>query len=157
MPRRPPRHDPHANHAKTPIHRPRKTNPTGRDADPRRTIPLNTAAWQKLRASVLAEDPLCRDCERMGRVTPATDVDHDDGNPGNNDRANLVPRCHSCHSHKTMRERHGNAAVQGCDLNGMPLDPNHPWNRQKSLEADRARPAAQSLFNADCISQYEND
>lgn len=129
----------------------RRSNPTGRDADPRRTIPLNSAAWQKLRAVVLAEDPLCRDCERMGRVTPATDVDHDDGDPGNNDRDNLVPRCHSCHSRKTMRERHGSKAPSGCDVNGYPTDPIHPWAKVcdslKSLEADRARPAAPPSFN----------
>lgn len=129
-----------------------RSNPTGRDADPRRTIPLNTAAWQKLRASVLAEDPLCRDCQRMGRLVPATDVDHDDGNPGNNDRDNLVPRCHSCHSHKTMRERNGRKPVMGCDVNGIPLDPNHPWARivsdlEKSQGTGRARPAAPPFLN----------
>lgn len=136
--------------------RPRKANPSGRDADPRRTIPLNSAAWRKLRASVLADEPLCHDCQRMGRIEPATDVDHDDGNPGNNARANLVPRCHSCHSHKTMRERHGRPAIVGCDENGWPLDPNHHWNREgavlhparKSRGADSPRPSALSFLNA---------
>jgi len=98
----------------------RRANPSGRDADPRRTIPLNSAAWRKLRASVLQENPLCRACERMGRITLATDVDHHDGDPSNNDRSNLVPLCHSCHSHKTMRERHGKNALQGCDISGIP-------------------------------------
>ena len=125
----------------------RPTRPTGRDADPRRTIPLNSAAWQKLRASVLAEDPLCWDCQRLGHVEIATDVDHDDGNPGNNSRENLVPRCHSCHAHKTMRERHGKTAVMGCDVNGVPLDPAHPWNREKSLGADPARPPCTPVLN----------
>ena len=58
----------------------RQTRPSGRDADPRRTIPLQSARWQKLRAYVLARDPLCRDCGAI-----ATDLDHHDGNPGNND------------------------------------------------------------------------
>lgn len=111
--------------------------PSGRDADPRRTIPLNSSRWQRLRAAVLAREPLCRDCKHV-----ATDVDHDDGDPSNNSAQNLVPRCHSCHSSKTMRERHG--TVIGCDASGIPNDPNHPWNREreakKSPEPDAARP-----------------
>ena len=98
-------------------------NPSGRDADPRRTIPLNSSRWQKLRAWVLSRDPLCRDCGAL-----ATDVDHDDGNPGNNATENLVPRCHACHSSKTMRERNG--STSGCDETGMPTSAAHPWNQK---------------------------
>lgn len=112
------------------------TKRTGRDADPRRTLKLNGAAWQKLRASVLAGEPLCRECIRQGHTTPATDVDHRDGNPGNNDAVNLVPLCHRCHSFKTARD-HGKKVYLGCDEHGMPLDPSHPWN-----DAATARPAA---------------
>lgn len=97
----------------------RPTRPSGREADPRRVIPLSSYRWQRLRAAVLARDPLCRDCAQ-----PATDVDHDDGNPGNNAPANLVPRCHGCHSRKTM------SGAIGCDVHGNPLDPEHPWNRE---------------------------
>lgn len=105
----------------------KKANKTGRDADPRRTLKLNGGAWQKLRASVLAGEPLCRECVRQGRTTPATDVDHRDGNPGNNDAVNLQPLCHSCHSIKTARD-HGKDVRQGCDESGWPADPSHPWN-----------------------------
>lgn len=100
---------------------------TGRDADARRTLALNTAAWQKLRASVLRDAPLCVHCQRRGLVQPATDVDHVNGDPGDNSRANLQPLCHSCHSVKTAADK-GKNARQGCDLQGMPLDPRHPWN-----------------------------
>lgn len=119
---------------------PKRANPTGRTADPRRTIPLNTARWQRLRASILAERPLCVDCLALGRVTPATDVDHDDGDPSNNARSNLVSRCHACHSTKTMRERNESRPT-GCDVNGTPLDPAHHWNRnhQQPTTLDRAR------------------
>ena len=48
-----------------PSRKPRPSN-TGRDADPRRVLPLNGAAWQKLRADVLAEQPLCVDCASRG-------------------------------------------------------------------------------------------
>lgn len=116
----------------------RQTRPSGRDADPRRTIPLNSSAWQRLRAYVLAVEPLCRDCKHV-----ATDVDHDDGNPGNNNPRNLVARCHSCHSAKTMRERHG--TTHGCDATGMPNDPGHHWN-EKSPEGDAPRPPPGSLL-----------
>lgn len=99
----------------------RQTRPSGRDADPRRTIPLNSSAWQRLRAYVLAVEPLCRDCKGV-----ATDVDHVSGDPSDNRPQNLQPLCHSCHSAKTMRERHG--TPHGCDANGWPTDPASHWN-----------------------------
>lgn len=78
---------------------------TGRDADPRRTIPLQSGAWKKLRAQVLAREPFCRNCWTEGRAVKATDVDHVDGNPGNNSRSNLAALCHSHHSRKTRCEQ----------------------------------------------------
>ena len=42
----------------------------------KRTLPLNSAAWRRLREQVLAEEPLCADCRLMGYVTPANQVDH---------------------------------------------------------------------------------
>ena len=122
------------------LHLPKRANPTGRSADARRTIPLNTAAWQRLRATVLAERPLCAHCFERGQIVPATDVDHADGDPSNNLRSNLQSLCHACHSTKTMRERGGRAPVYGCDVNGTPLDPAHAWNenRQQPTAQDRA-------------------
>lgn len=96
-----------------------KAKRTGRDADPRRLLPLTGAAWQKLRAQVLAEEPLCRDCLEQGRTEPSTDCDHIDGNPGNNERSNLAGRCHACHSIKTAAD-HGKATKQPIGLDGMP-------------------------------------
>jgi len=123
------------------LHLPKRANPTGRSADARRTIPLNTAAWQRLRAMVLAERPLCAHCFERGRIVPATEVDHADEDPSNNERSNLVSLCHACHSTKTMRVRNGSAPVYGCDVNGTPLDPKHAWNenRQQPSGANRAR------------------
>ena len=132
MPRRAPVHDPMPPLA--PVHKPRltpkKANPSGREADPRRTIPLNSAAWRKLRAAVLASEPLCRRC---GHV--ANTVDHASGDPSDNSRANLAPLCQGCHSHKTGRERAGLLVNWGCDVNGWPRDPRHPWN-EKSPEGE---------------------
>lgn len=119
---------------------------TGRDADPRRTIPLNSAAWQRLRASVLAREPLCRHCRQVGKLTPATDVDHISGDPSDNSLDALQPLCHECHSRKTARD-HGKRVSYGCDEHGNPLDPDHPWNRgtvapllEKSPATDAPRP-----------------
>lgn len=89
----------------------RRANPTGRDADPRRTIPLNSAAWRKLRARVLAEHPLCLRCSDV-----ATDVDHVSGDPSDNSRENLQPLCHACHSSKTARERAGAVSRYGAAM-----------------------------------------
>jgi len=139
---------------------PKPANKTGRDADPRRTIPLNSSAWRKLRAAVLADEPLCRMCAARGITEPATDVDHISGDPSDNSRSNLQPLCHSCHSIKTARD-HGKNVSLGCDINGMPLDPSHPWYRpsdavlasqqaieyRKSRGAGESRPAAPPFFN----------
>jgi 5-methylcytosine-specific restriction enzyme A len=101
---------------------------SGRDADPRRTLPLQSAAWQRLRASVLAGDPLCKHCMQRGILVLATDVDHVSGDPSDNSERNLQPLCHECHSRKTAAD-HGKRVAYGCDANGWPLDPAHPWNR----------------------------
>ena len=61
------------------------------------------ARWQRLRAMVLNASPLCAECSRQGRVTPATDVHHlvkrRDGGPDSFE--NLEPLCHACHSRIT--------------------------------------------------------
>ncbi|MBN8727594.1 MAG: HNH endonuclease [Xanthomonadales bacterium] len=117
----------------------RPSRPSGRDADTRRTIPLQSARWQRLRALVLARQPLCRDCNE-----PATDVDHDNGDPGDNSPQNLVARCHSCHSRKTMMERSG--TVRGCDVEGWPTSPASHWNGKSLAGLDR-QTAAPSFFH----------
>ena len=95
-----------------------------------RTLALDGAAWRKLRASVLADSPLCEHCSKRGLIVLATDVDHIDDDASNNDRDNLASLCHSCHSRKTMADM-GHRVKYGCDVNGLPLDPSHPWNRDR--------------------------
>lgn len=64
--------------------------------------------WQRARRVFLAEHPLCVHCQREGRVTPATDVDHIE--PHRGDEAlfwrpgNWQALCHECHSRKTAAE-----------------------------------------------------
>ena len=72
---------------------------------PNRTLALNGAAWRRLRALVLTEQPLCHECEQFGRVRVSVDVDHVDDDASNNLRSNLRGMCHSCHSKKTARDR----------------------------------------------------
>lgn len=85
--------------------RPKSHRPDDRPSAHQRGYGRN---WERLRAIVLNEEPLCRNCTAEGRTVAAEHVDHtvsiDQG--GTNDRANLVPLCHSCHSRKTV-ERDG--------------------------------------------------
>lgn len=68
------------------------------------------AAWLKIRAAVLRDEPYCRVCwaEGRGRVE-ATDVDHEIplAEGGTNARGNLRPLCHECHSRHTAITRSG--------------------------------------------------
>lgn len=100
-------------------------------APKKRTLSLNSTAWKKLRAQVLAEEPLCRWCLARGLYVASTDVDHikDSREDYSDDsrRENLTGLCHECHSLKTARDM-GKSVYLGCDLNGMPIDPTHPWN-----------------------------
>jgi 5-methylcytosine-specific restriction protein A len=98
-------------------------------ADNGRVLPLNSAAWRTLRASVLADKPLCEYCP-PGVITPANTVDHKNNNPADNTRANLVSCCVPCHSLKTASDMHGRPARLGCDAEGNPIGSDHHWNQR---------------------------
>jgi 5-methylcytosine-specific restriction protein A len=89
MPTRPPTHKP----ARLPAaRRPGRTRAYGR-------------SWDKIRAAVLAQQPLCVACEQQGRLTAASEVDHviSLARGGSHERANLQSLCKSCHSRKTAK------------------------------------------------------
>lgn len=92
---------------------------------------------------VISEQPLCAEHHRQGLIVPGNEVDHIDNDASNNDRDNLENLCHSCHSRKTNRDR-GASKYMGCDVNGTPLNPSHPWrmaeNAQKSPEPQATEP-----------------
>ncbi|MCY1358465.1 hypothetical protein D9M69_450010 [compost metagenome] len=115
-----------------------------------RRVPLNSAAWKRLRAEVLADEPLCRACASRGLVVPATDVDHIINGEGDysddNSRANLQPLCHECHSLKTARDQ-GKSVTLGCDVSGLPIDPAHPWNRERSPATEDGKTAPVPPFH----------
>lgn len=70
--------------------------------------------WQKLRASVLRREPLCRECQRFGRVTAAQEVDHiiEKADGGTDDPDNLQPLCVPCHRRKSNDERRRRKAIE---------------------------------------------
>ena len=81
------------------------------------------------------------------RATPANTVDHIEAFKGEwelfIDRKNHQSVCSTCHSrHKQIQEKGG--ILPGCDVNGFPIDGNHPWSQyEKAInekkENDNAR------------------
>lgn len=91
--------------------------------------------WQKAREGWLREHPLCVMHAALGRVVPATVVDHKAPHRGDMvlfwDRNNWQSLCKQCHdAHKQRLEKSG--AVVGCSLTGVPTDPNHHWHKPKA-------------------------
>lgn len=117
--------------------------------------PYNSTTWKRLRAAHLSLYPMCIGCEAMGRLTPANTVDHvhpiSEGGvpfPGHD---GLASYCHACHSAKTARGSEAGAIRstkprKGCNPDGSPLDPEHPWHAKKSLRAEAARPTLYQNF-----------
>jgi len=98
--------------------------------------PYNTAAWLRLRRLKLEDAPLCEACGVMGRITPANHVDHRTPISGGGDPfpslEDLASLCLPCHSAKTARGVEAGAVRtskprKGCNPDGTPLDPAHPW------------------------------
>ncbi|WP_207779294.1 HNH endonuclease signature motif containing protein [Zavarzinia aquatilis] len=90
---------------------PRSDADRKRDHDQRRESAASRGygrKWQAARLGFLASHPLCRECGEIGRVTPATEVDHIQPHRGDQglfwDRTNWQPLCKSHHSAKTARE-----------------------------------------------------
>lgn len=127
-----------------------------------------TAAWQRLRGSQLAQEPLCRYCSEMGRTTAATVCDHIEPHKGDEalffDPCNLQSLCKQCHDSVKQREEHLGVRI-GADASGYPLDPKHHWNaeggsvknhrqgegRGKSSEAEALGPAWAPSFLANSL------
>ena len=92
---------------KPPTHQP--TKPKRRHTRPRESPHRRGygAAWRKARAYQLRTEPLCRHCATIGRVEPATEVDHVvpiRRGGARLDPANLQALCKRCHSRKTMTQ-----------------------------------------------------
>ena len=63
--------------------------------------------WRLLRIAHLMSEPLCRDCQAIGRITAARDVHHiikiRDDPDRRLDPTNLASLCTPCHSARTAR------------------------------------------------------
>ena len=131
-----------------------------------RLLPLNSEAWYRLRRTVLAEQPLCPECEARGLIEPATQVHHINDNAMDNSRSNLVGLCAPCHSRHTAHDM-GKRVNHGCDVSGWPANPSSHWNKstveaaeglagdaesanQKSPATEDAEPTCSPHVNADC-------
>lgn len=81
---------------RTNYHRP----PIAKAARPTAAARGYDAEWRRIRAAVLAEEPLCRLCSDRGETTAATCVDHirPQSKGGTHDRENLRPLCSRCHA-----------------------------------------------------------
>ena len=71
-----------------------------------RALHTGSKRWRAIRRQVLARDMyLCKVCGRYG-----DEVDHIDGDDGNNDPDNLQTLCKRDHAAKTRKEQNGRAA-----------------------------------------------
>jgi 5-methylcytosine-specific restriction endonuclease McrA len=91
--------------------------------------------WQKAREAYLLKHPLCAMHAELGRVVLASVVDHKDPHRGDMvkfwDSANWQSLCKDCHDGAKQRQEKSGVVV-GCNLAGVPLDPNHHWNKAKA-------------------------
>jgi 5-methylcytosine-specific restriction endonuclease McrA len=92
--------------------------------------------WRKASKRFLArpENALCRPCRERGLVVASEATDHIVDHCGDPvlfwSEDNWQPICWSCHSSKT---RTGEPPRRkGCDARGVPLDPSHPWHRDRA-------------------------
>jgi len=119
------------------------------------------AKWERTRLLVLRRDNGLCQCDRCKggelRLTPATEVHHVTSKARakalgwtraqTDDPSNLASMSHECHL-LADAEAQGRTLKQGCDLNGMPLDPKHAWNKGRgaAIAPDRqAKDRAPSL------------
>lgn len=90
-----------------------------------------TKLWKTLRLAQLSKNPLCKYCEQQGRTEVATVVDHIKPHKGDEilfyNPSNLQSMCKLHHDSTKAREE-ARGVIVGCDVSGVPLDPNHHWN-----------------------------
>ena len=69
----------------------------------------NSRQWRKLRLMILERDPLCKMCEKRGKIITANVVDHTEPINKGGDKLNtnnLQGLCTRCHNSKSAREKH---------------------------------------------------
>lgn len=67
-----------------------------------------SASWRRLRTVKLEQNPMCEECERNGRYTPAQMVDHIvpiNKGGASLDIKNLQSLCNACHARKSAKDK----------------------------------------------------
>jgi 5-methylcytosine-specific restriction enzyme A len=106
-------------------------------ANPAQSLPwrdwYSLQRWRKRARHQLRTEPLCAACLKQKRVTPATIADHDPPHKGDWNAFRLGPLqslCADCHAGKWAEDKRGYRCDVGDD--GLPIDPNHPFNRGRA-------------------------
>ena len=91
----------------------------------------NTAVWKRLRRAQLTDQPLCERCEKAGRVTAATVVNHRKPHKGDwslfADPDNLESACEP-HQNADIQQEEAKGFSLDVGADGFPTDPRHPFN-----------------------------
>jgi 5-methylcytosine-specific restriction protein A len=127
--------------------------------------PYNTGRWQRLRAAKLRETPCCEDCTKRGRTAVANTVDHRTAINAGGDPfpplSGLASLCASCHGITTNARdrpdrRAGRGLLRGCDAEGWPLYPAHPFLVGDSAEPTPGRDGADGQPRVGGIKTYRS-
>jgi len=61
-------------------------------------------AWKRIRDRYIKAHPLCEECQKQGKLTPAEEVHHilPLSKGGSSSADNLMALCHSCHARITV-------------------------------------------------------
>ena len=95
----------------------------------------DSVRWRKVAKIHLDANPFCAHCEKRGIMDiPATIVHHNPPHEGVWERfwdsSTFEGVCPSCHSGiLRVAENHGYS--QACDVDGFPIDFNHPFNKNR--------------------------
>ena len=87
--------------------------------------------WKAIRENQLADQPLCEWCEKKGIVAAAVAVHHATPHKGDWEmfiNGPFVSLCSPCHD-GDARDIEQRGYKRTIDVNGYPIDPNHPSNR----------------------------
>lgn len=87
--------------------------------------------WNIVRRFHLDMFPNCKYCAEQGKLVRADVVDHIEpihlAPERRLDLSNLQSLCKVHHDSTKQREEKSGKRI-GCDQDGMPIDPTHPWN-----------------------------
>lgn len=89
-----------------------------------------TPLWRALRRACLERDGnkcTVAGCNGTERLTADHIIPRRKG--GADALSNLRTLCQPCHSRITRKGNIGDVSAKGCDAQGRPLDPDHPWHK----------------------------